>query len=301
MRPTVRPVTTTELPAAAELAARLQRDPASHIGYLDVEAAALEQQLAELEPLGHEGLLGAFAGSALVGLLGTDWETDPPRVWWHGPLIDVADQPDGDAADQRWAQVAGTLYTAARRLLPDAIAEEEILPDERNERLARFAHHYGFALGAASAALGRGLASPLRSPGVPGVEVRRFHDEDRTTIATLHDRLFTGSHLPGRRIGDGRDRRVFVAVRDRVPIGYVAIDRQHAGQGYLDFLGVAAAERGLGIGRQLVAEACAWAREAGSEQVHLTVQTSNVAARRLYERLGFVEERILVPWRRHLG
>ena len=141
----------------------------------------------------------------------------------------------------------------------------------------------------------------MPSPDLPGVVIRAFRDEDRAAVAAIHDQLFPGSHLPGPRVDEGRDRRVFVAIRDPDPVGYVAIDRQHDGQGYLDFVGVTDDERGLGIGTALAAEACVSAWDAGSVGVHLTVRTSNVAARRLYERLGFTEERILVPWRRRRG
>lgn len=54
-------------------------------------------------------------------------------------------------------------------------------------------------------------------------------------------------------------------------------------------MGVAAAERGRGIGRALMIEAVARARQLdGLEQLLLTVVLPNDAARRLYHGLGFV-------------
>lgn len=51
---------------------------------------------------------------------------------------------------------------------------------------------------------------------------------------------------------------------------------------------VAAERRGRGLGRALLAAACALARQVdGLEQLHLAVVTTNAAARHLYRSLGF--------------
>jgi ribosomal protein S18 acetylase RimI-like enzyme len=292
----VHPITGSQLSAAARLVARLQRDPAHYIGYLDIEVAALEQQLAELEPHGVDGVLGAFDGPDLLGILGADWALEPPRAWWHGPLVDLAQHEPA-----RWDDVADRLYLQARALLPDTVVEEELLTDERNTRVADLAHRHGFVREAAAAVLLRRLAPLPAVPEVAGVEVRGFRDDDRSTIARLHDQHFPDAHLPGYRVDEadeGKERVVLVADRSGTAIGYLAIEQQLDGQGYIDFLGVDPSEGGKGIGAKLVAAGCAWLHRVGSHEVHLTVREANVLARRLYERLGFEEERILVPWRR---
>ena len=48
--------------------------------------------------------------------------------------------------------------------------------------------------------------------------------------------------------------------------------------------------RGQGIGAELLRQAIAWAREIGAHKVELEHWPWNHAARRLYERFGFVEE-----------
>ena len=55
-------------------------------------------------------------------------------------------------------------------------------------------------------------------------------------------------------------------------------------------IGVLPGFRGRGIGKRLATEALRLAREKGFERVELGVFASNVAARALYERLGFVVE-----------
>lgn len=47
--------------------------------------------------------------------------------------------------------------------------------------------------------------------------------------------------------------------------------------------------RRRGVGSRLVAEFVSLARESGASSIHLEVRESNLAARRLYEKLGFVE------------
>ena len=58
--------------------------------------------------------------------------------------------------------------------------------------------------------------------------------------------------------------------------------------GYLISLWVAPVARGRGVGAALVGEVVAWARGRGLRRLILDVGEHNVAARRLYERNGFV-------------
>ena len=83
-----------------------------------------------------------------------------------------------------------------------------------------------------------------------------------------------------------------------VPVGYVAVEVQPDGSGYVDYLGVAAQARGAGLGRVLVAGALRGLAARGVTRVHLTVRVDNATARALYASLGFVEERVAVPYRR---
>jgi RimJ/RimL family protein N-acetyltransferase len=67
-------------------------------------------------------------------------------------------------------------------------------------------------------------------------------------------------------------------------------------------MSVASEHRGRGIGRALVTAVIAWAHANGAHKVTLQVWPHNVAARNLYERLGFVEEgRLLRHYRRKNG
>jgi len=67
-------------------------------------------------------------------------------------------------------------------------------------------------------------------------------------------------------------------------------------------MAVALDYRSRGVGAALLSALIAWARTTGAHKVTLQVWPHNVAARRLYERFGFVEEgRLLRHYRRKSG
>jgi ribosomal protein S18 acetylase RimI-like enzyme len=292
---TTRTATDEDVPALAGLAAAHQADPRRHLGEFGPTADGIARQLEELDPGGVGSVIVATAGDEVVGFLGAEWDDDPPRVWWFGPVI---------ADDVDWQSTADLLYAAAHRLLPVTVTEEEFGPDGRHTELPAFATRHGFERHEASVLLGRPLPGDdldalTDVTGAPDLQVRPFRDTDRPATAVLHDELFPNTHLPGARLDEGTDRAVLVAERAGALVGYVAAERQEDGTGYVDFLGVAGDQRGSGSGRLLVAAAC---RELvdrfGCTEVFLTVRVSNVAARRVYAACGFEEERELVPWRK---
>lgn len=296
-RPRVRPAVASELSAVAEFIATQQAAGDSHVAYLGLDAASITEDLAALEPLGPAGVLVATIGGRIVGTLAAEWDREPPRAWWHGPFASAED----------WESVADRLLGAGRALLPEWVTQEELAPDDRHARMAALARRSGFVAEEASVVMARsldrrddleGAEAPGRVPAVPIGDLGTAVDERRAAVVALHDRLFLGAHVPGDRLGEGRDRLVLVAGAREVA-GYVVAERQSDGSGYIDFVGVDEAARGAGVGRALVERACVELfRRYGCRDVHLTVRERRGAARRLYRRCGFVEERVVRPWRR---
>lgn len=266
--------------------ARLQADPEYHVGYLSLEPEAIAEELAGL-PGGPTGAVVAIGGGRPVGLLAADYDRDPPRVWWHGPFV---------WSGEGWRAVADRLYASARRRLPRHVAQEELNPDDRSYALADFAHAHDFHPETAAAVLV--LARPLEGP--PPQEVGPATAADHARLTKLHDDLFPDARASGAEVIDAPHphRIVLVARRAGGLTGYIAVEHHGGDQGYLDFVGVRPDLRRRGLGRALVTAGVHWLQEQGCETVSLTIGEDLRAARSLYESVGFVEERLVRPWRK---
>ena len=87
---------------------------------------------------------------------------------------------------------------------------------------------------------------------------------------------------------DPEKDRIFIAERGPEFLGSAAIQMVSAKQAQLRFVLVEAAARGLGLGRQLVSEAVQHAQSVGARTVKLETASNLLAARTLYDSLGFV-------------
>ena len=84
---------------------------------------------------------------------------------------------------------------------------------------------------------------------------------------------------------------VFLAEEEGESVGYVRaeVEIESTAFGWVQEIYVVPEARGRGVGRRLLTEAAAALRERGVRDVGLEVLETNREARRLYERLGFVE------------
>lgn len=82
---------------------------------------------------------------------------------------------------------------------------------------------------------------------------------------------------------------VLVADLGQGPVGYVSchIEREQ-GKGSIGLIGVDKAVRGRGVGRAMVQQALEWFRSQRVSQAFVVTQGRNIAAQRLYQRLGFL-------------
>ena len=100
------------------------------------------------------------------------------------------------------------------------------------------------------------------------------------------------------------DAAVYVAEDDGQVVGRLSLARDpHSASHHVADLGlmVAASHRGRGIGRVLLEQAVAWARDAGVRKIELHVFPWNDPAIRLYERFGFRREGVRVQHYRRDG
>lgn len=109
-------------------------------------------------------------------------------------------------------------------------------------------------------------------------------------LRTVRDALATHKNT-----GEFHPKAWNVALVASRPVGVELVNNLY-GRGELVYLGVAAAARGRGIGRALLARAIRDTAAMGLPRVGLAVDTSNEPAVRLYEGMGFQEIRRRLAW-----
>ena len=168
---------------------------------------------------------------------------------------------------------------------------------------------------------------PETSPLSP-LQIRLVRPEEHEVIGALVEASYSaggvlnndrgyGAHV--RNVaGRASDHPVLVAVRDVRIGGSVSItppgtpqsELAQDGEVEFRFLAVAQEAWGTGVAEAMVAAVAEWAREHGAHRLVLCVIETNLAAARLYERLGFernperdwvpVPEVVLHCWQREL-
>lgn len=254
--------------------------------------------------LRHEAEVHAVPGRVVEDLgdaLLLHDRTDPEPFWNR---LEAARWPSDPAAfDRRLVEVLARFATVGRQphvwVTPAA--------DEPRDLAARLAAN-GFA------DMGPGH---LMVAWAPGLDRRRLEGAADGLPAVVIERL--GAGRPGGAAGSANDvvvvlmqafgveeeRRAGVTAETRASLAdprfthyLVRLDGTAVGAArratfdgisYLSSIGVAPAARGLGLGTRITAVAMLDALDAGSEWLHLGVFADNVVAKRLYERLGFVD------------
>ncbi len=125
------------------------------------------------------------------------------------------------------------------------------------------------------------------------VFIRPATSADVPTIQSLEQQTETAAHWSEREYdalfaAEAPQRIALVATEDPEIRGF-AIARCGIGEWEIENIVVAVEHRRRGIGSRLVREILRAARDAGAPSVLLEVRESSVAARQLYEQLGFTE------------
>lgn len=88
---------------------------------------------------------------------------------------------------------------------------------------------------------------------------------------------------------DSTFERSWIAERDGQILGSLFLTRADAFTARLRLLYIEKAARGMGLATKLLEKAMQFARDKNYQQIRLFTTSENVAARRIYERLGFVK------------
>lgn len=302
-QPTFRSPSAADLPAMAALAAQCQPDPDRFCMYIGTDAESIAADVAEADRWTDSTVVAERDGE-LIGWLLAEVDPDMGRLWWWGPFATEALDPIGDQ-----------LYTEVRRCLDEnfdvAFDEEEACADDRSVSIPAWCARHGLESNTASVLLRRNpgpiavvddrirplVGAPPDSESPSESESDSDEEAARRAVRALHDIAFPGTHTtPAALVASTHPRSVIEV--DGAVVGYVAFEMQSDGSGYIDYLAVDEAQQGQGFGGALVDYACKQMFEAGAAYAHLTVREDNAAARALYARLGFIEERLARPFRR---
>lgn len=276
-----------------QFVSRLNSDGTHHIGFFGEGEEDVRASLAECLIPPADGFRLAYDGSELVGIFGVDADSEIDRAWLFGPIVDHTD----------WYTIADQLYQAVLPLIPAGIGDYEMFCDVQNVRIQEFAARHGFPLHSENAilTLGRANYSPIAKRQT---QVIAYRDEFFDRFEDLHKILFPKAYWTARQIVGKIDEahRLFFAVDDGQLLGYHFCKIEpESPSGYIDFIGTAPAARGRGVGADLLAAGVDWMLSPPSTQkINLTVNADHLAARALYEKFGFITERIMRGYRKRV-
>jgi ribosomal protein S18 acetylase RimI-like enzyme len=228
--------------------------------------------------------------------------TDPEPFWNRMEAIRFPSAPD--AFDRRLAEV-GILFAGIARQPHLWLLPPHDQPADLYRRLVANGFEdvgSGHLMIATDGARARDIAAHgAASPGRPsGVTIER-HQGLVGPAADPVSEAIVSVLLDGFAVGTGRRPALLVETRASLAdprFTHYLIRRESAplavtrratfeGLSYLSSITTVAAARGQGLGRLVTAVATADGFAAGSRMVHLGVHDTNLAARRLYEGLGF--------------
>ena len=137
-------------------------------------------------------------------------------------------------------------------------------------------------------------AEPTDAPALVALAEAVAREEGRWILTTDSWRSVRDERRYLKTVRRHPDAAVFVAEDSGVVLRGSPSRRTYPASRHVADLGlmVAEAARGKGIGRMLLAEAVAWARESGVAKLELHVFPWNEPALRLYESFGFEREGI---------
>jgi ribosomal protein S18 acetylase RimI-like enzyme len=274
--------------------ARLNSDGAHHIGFFGEGEADIRASLAECLIPPAEGFRLAYEDDQLIGVFGVDADPEINRAWLFGPLIEHKD----------WHNIADQLYAEVLALIPVGIRDYDIFCDIQNTRMETFAVRHGFPLISENAVLSL-AREDYKSSAERKAKIILYQERFFKRFEKLHKTLFPKAYFTARQMVEKRNphHQLFLALEENRLLGYHFCKIEpESGSGYIDFIGTDSSVRGRGIGADLLAAGVDWMLSAPTtKKISLTVNADNVAARSLYEKFGFVTERIMRGYRKQVS
>ena len=274
--------------------ARINSDGLHHIGFFGEGEADVRSSLAECLIPPSEGFMLAYEDDQLVGIFGVDADAEVNKAWLYGPLVEHAD----------WHIVADQLYESVLPLIPANIRDRILFCDVKNIHIEEFAERHEFPLQSENAILTL-MRDNYKPSAKMNAQVMGYQNSFFEQFDELHKALFpNGSYNANQMVKKiNETHHVFIAVEAEKLLGYIfcKID-PGAESGYVDFVGTDESARGRGIGADLLAAGVDWMLSAPTtRKVNLTVNADNIVALNLYEKFGFVTERVMRGYRKQVN
>ncbi|MTI96480.1 MAG: GNAT family N-acetyltransferase [Firmicutes bacterium] len=283
----IRQATARDIPALARFMAKLNHNPAHHVGYCGADWREVRGDIGEFGLPVDKSFVVLEAQGQIRGVLGFD--PDAERAWIWGPFITV----------QPWLPAAQALWAAMLPLLPRSITRLDFFYDLANSNALTLMNCFGAKETSREVILRATRSSISRSPVVGSVGDLPLQLEAR--FIQLHDSLFPGTYYSGQEILCRRNhlRRLLTCTDGAELNGYIYLEAEpESGGGSLEYIGVKPSARGRGIGLALLTSGLDWLFSFASiDKLRLCVNVENQAAIRLYQRAGFAVDRNLFAFR----
>jgi ribosomal protein S18 acetylase RimI-like enzyme len=266
-----------DLPEMASLIALQNQRPELQCIHSGEGRESILQTMLKWEAVSEICFAIALQEGRLVGLLGAEFDEELARGWLWGPSVLV----------EPWTTVAEALLAELLEMLPSAVRRLDFFIHERNQRVLRFYLEQGFDSIQTSHVY---VASRPPAPVALPEPCLPLASGQAGAFLTLHDSIFPKTYYTGQDILDqlDDDHQVFVCGSGEDLAGYIYAIVDESGDGYVEFVGVRAEQRGRGLGQRLLLSAMVWLFAAKNvAQVGLTVSDDQVNARSLYEKVGF--------------
>ena len=286
----IRKLVENDFPSVAKFIAEINSDESQNITDLGTDPAEVENFIRDdlLDLKATDGFLLAFDNKKLCGVWGWDYDSEKGYLYSLGPYIN----------HDYWEQVAEALWREIKKLIPVGSKEIIMSLNAKNENCAGFAIKHGFKR------MIVGLELKLKAGDFNPVDysyIAELTEDQYEDFCALHDKLFPGTYYSGRDIIGRSDNVRKVFVTDPVT-GYIYVEpRPEFGTANLEFIGVDPANRGQGLGQALLSKGIDYVFSFDSiKEIALAVREDN-PARRLYEKVGFIMEKIVHSYEKQLS
>ena len=271
---------------------RLNQEETHHIGYFGVGEAETRASLDECLIPPAESFQLAYENNKLIGIFGVDADPEIGRAWLLGPIIEHED----------WQNIADQLYTALRSIIPQDIPECELFCDVENTNLNAFAARHDFPPRSDNAIIFL-LRGNYQRNIKNKITIIDFESKYLDQFEKLHDQVFPKTYFTAKQIIEKLDEkhRLLIAIDNERLLGYF-FGKIESESGYVDFIAADESARRLGVGENLLAAGLDWMFSTpATQKINLTVNAENTAARSLYNKFGFITERITRGYRKKIN